>query len=225
MAEVISVPYLTQIKLPIPFGLLTLCLTQINVPISFRWWPHASLKLMPYLIWMINPIPHSNQCPYLIRFIDPMPYSIQINLLISLGHWPRASFTLVSLNHYLTQNTLQWRHNEPDGVSNHQPRDCLLNCLFSHRSKETSKLCVTSLCEGNSVVTSEFPAQRAGNVENVSIWWLHYEWPYLNWIIDLIPRSNYCQAYTCGQEFDHHLCGLQGPLLLTWIDFNLTIDK
>ena len=26
---------------------------------------------------------------------------------------------------------LQWRHNEHDGVSNHQPRDCLLNRLFS----------------------------------------------------------------------------------------------
>ena len=26
--------------------------------------------------------------------------------------------------------SLQWRHNEHDGVSNHQPRDCLLNRLF-----------------------------------------------------------------------------------------------
>ena len=25
---------------------------------------------------------------------------------------------------------LQWRHNEPDGVSSHQPHDCLLNRLF-----------------------------------------------------------------------------------------------
>ena len=25
------------------------------------------------------------------------------------------------------RSTLQWRHNEPDGVSNHQPHDCLLN--------------------------------------------------------------------------------------------------
>ena len=35
--------------------------------------------------------------------------------------------------------TLQWRHNERDGVSNHQPHDCLLNYLFSCRSKKTSK--------------------------------------------------------------------------------------
>ena len=28
------------------------------------------------------------------------------------------------------QFVLQWRHNERDGVSNHQPQDCLLNRLF-----------------------------------------------------------------------------------------------
>ena len=40
------------------------------------------------------------------------------------------------------------------------------------RSQKTSKLRVTGLCEENSPVTDEFPAQRASNVENVSIWWV-----------------------------------------------------
>ena len=44
-----------------------------------------------------------------------------------------------------------------------------------HRSKKTSKLRVTSLCEGNSPGTGEFLAQRASNAENVSIWWSHHE--------------------------------------------------
>ena len=70
--------------------------------------------------------------------------------------------------------SLQWRHNEHDGVSNHQPHDWLLSCLFGHRSKKTAKLRVTGLCEGNSPVTGEFPAQRASNAENVSIWWRHH---------------------------------------------------
>ena len=39
--------------------------------------------------------------------------------------------------------------------------------LFRHRSKKTSKLCVTGLCVGNSRMTSEFPAQMASNTENV----------------------------------------------------------
>ena len=77
-------------------------------------------------------------------------------------------------NQTTTKHTFQWRHNERDGVSNHQPHDCLLNRLFRHRSKETSKLRVTGLCEGNSPVTGEFIAQRASNAENVSICWRHH---------------------------------------------------
>ena len=69
--------------------------------------------------------------------------------------------------------TLRWRHNEHEGVSNHQPHDCLLNRLSRRTSKKTSKLCVTGLCEGNSPGTGEFPAQMASNAENVSIWWRH----------------------------------------------------
>ena len=71
--------------------------------------------------------------------------------------------------------TWQWRHNERDGVSNHQSHDCLLNRLFRRRTKKASKLRVTGLCEGNSPVTGEFPPQRASNAENVSIWWRHHE--------------------------------------------------
>ena len=42
------------------------------------------------------------------------------------------------------------------------------------RSKKTSKLRVTGLCGGNSPGTGEFPAQRASNAENVSIWRRHH---------------------------------------------------
>ena len=42
--------------------------------------------------------------------------------------------------------TLQWRHNERNGVSNHRRLDCLL--------------------------LGEFLTQRDSNMENVSIWWL-----------------------------------------------------
>ena len=76
--------------------------------------------------------------------------------------------------YYNLLTTIQWRHNERDGFSDHQPHHCLLNCLFRRRWKKTSKLRVTGLCAGNSLVTGEFPAQRASNVENVSIWRLHH---------------------------------------------------
>ena len=73
-------------------------------------------------------------------------------------------------NRYQHKLALQWRHNDHDGVSNHQPHGCLLNRLFRRRSKKTSKLRVTSLCVG----IGEFPTQRISYVENVSIWWHHH---------------------------------------------------
>ena len=36
-------------------------------------------------------------------------------------------------------SALQWRHNERDGVSNHQPHDCLLDRLFKSHVKENIK--------------------------------------------------------------------------------------
>ena len=77
--------------------------------------------------------------------------------------------------HRLCSVSSKWRHNEHYSVANHQLHDCLLNRIFGRRSKKTSKLRVTGLCAGNSPGTGEFPAQRASNAENVSIWWRHHD--------------------------------------------------
>ena len=74
--------------------------------------------------------------------------------------------------------TLQWRHNERDGVSNHQPHDCLLNSLFKAQIKENIKVPRHCPFMGNIPVTSEFLAQGASNAENVSIWWRHHDSEY-----------------------------------------------
>ena len=76
------------------------------------------------------------------------------------------------LHNYTTAS--QWRHNDHDGVPNHQLHDCLSNHLVRRRSRKTSKLRVTGLCTGNSPVIGEFPAQMASNAEEVSIWWRHH---------------------------------------------------
>ena len=70
--------------------------------------------------------------------------------------------------------TLQLRHNYHNGVWSHQHHDCLLNRLFRHRRKKTSKLRVTGLCAVNSPMAGEFTTQRANYAENVSIWWRHH---------------------------------------------------
>ena len=54
-------------------------------------------------------------------------------------------------------------------------------------SKKTSKLGVAGLCEGNPPVTGEFPAQKASDAENVSIWWPHHDKKEL--------RSGPCQEF------------------------------
>ena len=83
-------------------------------------------------------------------------------------------YVMISEDCHVTFNALQWRHNGHDGVSNHQPHDCLLSCLFRRRSTITSKLSVTVLCGRNSPVTGEFPTQMASNSENISIWWRYH---------------------------------------------------
>ena len=101
------------------------------------------------------------------------PYS---NKWINIRGWKfRRPFLCSDLMNIRLQ-ALQWRHNGCDSVPYHQPHHCLLNRLFGRSSKKTSKLRVTGLglCEGNSPVTGEFPAQRPSNAENVSIWWRHH---------------------------------------------------
>ena len=75
-------------------------------------------------------------------------------------------------------------------MASHQPHDCLLNCLFRRRSKKTSKLRFTSLCAGNSPVTGEFPAQKASNADDVSIWWRHHAPEMLHWHWRNGPKGN-----------------------------------
>ena len=96
---------------------------------------------------------------------------------ISYFHVP-SNMSAVSLFRIRVNISLQWRHNECDGISNHQTHNCLLKSLFRCRSKKTSMLHVTGLCEGNLLVMGEFPTQRASNVEKVSIWWCHHHVPF-----------------------------------------------
>ena len=74
------------------------------------------------------------------------PYGLNTN-----GKHPRR---------HAASDTLHWRYNEHDAVSNHQRLNCLLNRLFRCGSKKTSELRVTGLCKGNSPVIGHFPHKR-----------------------------------------------------------------
>ena len=97
-------------------------------------------------------------------------------------------------NHSLS---LRWRHDGRAGVSTHQPHECLLNFLFRHRSKKTSKLRVTCLCEGNSpwpvnsphkgpVTRKMLPFDDVIMLENA---W-YYIWYYIARAMWLLLRTN-----------------------------------
>ena len=107
---------------------------------------------------------------------DMLQYIVILLTTFRWKRWNIKKHCLTSRWHPTVRHsyTLRWRHNSRDGVSNHQPHNCLLKRWFRCRSQKTSKLRVTGLCEGNSPVTGEFLAQRASNVESVSIWWRHH---------------------------------------------------
>ena len=99
-------------------------------------WGHSFHNARNLPIWPVSPIQNQTR----------------------VTRWTPKDPTASQITGSLFGTTLQWRHNERDGVSNHRCLGCLLNRLFRCRSKKTSKLRVTGLCEGNSPVTGEFPA-------------------------------------------------------------------
>ena len=131
------------------------CAFNLLAPMGFEW--HLRNAFFR-LVFMIDG--RGNSCEIVLGW---MP------LLFQVMAWCHQA-----TSHYLRQCSLRWRHNERNSISNHQSHDCLLNRLFTRRSKKTSKLRVTGLCAGNSPETGEFPAQRASNAENGSIWWHHH---------------------------------------------------
>ena len=86
-----------------------------------------------------------------LKFVPKGPIN-NIPALVQIMAWRRIGDMSLSepMLTRFTDASLLWRHNEHDSVSNHQPRDGLLDRLFRRRSKKTSKLRVTGLCVGNS---------------------------------------------------------------------------
>ena len=121
------------------------------------------------LVWVGNWCLSHNGVNLLLPLLSSLP-----SIFVWRCVWLSLYVCLYSSRTLRLCSSLQWRHNELDGVSNHQSHDCLLKRLFRRRSKKTSKLCVTILCEGNSPVTGKCPAERASNAENISIWWCHH---------------------------------------------------
>ena len=80
---------------------------------------------------------------YLIKISGPMCKCGFIITLMSKRYTSSYMWKVLMrwIQHWFTcmYVSLQWRHNERDGVSNHQPDNCLLNRLFNAQIKENIK--------------------------------------------------------------------------------------
>ena len=110
-------------------------------------WGKTPTGVLPRLILL----PYPQQTAVYTLKLKHLLILITIGMLSSLRIWLRKGFHIkVCINlqppvvHSLyppnyDSSTLQWRHNERDGVSNHQPHHCLLNRLFKAQIKENIK--------------------------------------------------------------------------------------
>ena len=112
------------------------------------------------------------------------------------------------------QLALYWRHNDHDGVSNHQPRGCLLSPFIQTQIKENIKAPRHWPLYGEFTGTGEFPAQRASYAENVSNWWRHH-------VLQIRKATN---GYITEQSFSNININTKKPLMAAGLQF-LPLEK
>ena len=150
--------------------------------------------------------------PVIYKWPSYWSFAIQHMCLIAcmkIGAMLAGAFLSISvpISRLMSQciiRSLQWRHKEHDGVSNHQPYDSLLNRLFRCRWNKPTKLRVTGLCEGNSPVTGEFPHKGPVTRKMFPLDYviMHYRGFFLTWFdflyIDYPPPSSYVLHHIKG---------------------------
>ena len=128
---------------------------QVKKSTYMRHWPSMSWGWQNNFDWYQHPFSLAESVPRMIHVSYARGFcTIFIWFCFKFLLYPihRISSLIISKVATLPQMpySLQWRHNERDGVSIHQPHECLLKRLFRCRSKKASKLHVTGLCVRNS---------------------------------------------------------------------------
>ena len=95
-----------------------------------------------------------------------------LDLLVLTASKIEASRVIRLQANIISYESLEWSHNGRNGVSNHQPHQCLFNRLFVKENIKAPRH--WPLCgECYWPFVRGIPAQMASNAENVSIWWRH----------------------------------------------------
>ena len=142
-----------------------------------------------------------NMFPYFLTFLFG-DCETEAFILISTPFNLPFSWLFGEFHNFLTHIKIYWLF--PDFLRFSFFPDYFLTCgnpaFVQAQIKENIKLRVTGFCEGNSPVTSEFPAQRASNAENVSIWLRHHV---------LLMRGSYIYI-------ENHYTGKMASFLMKW---------
>ena len=161
----------------------------------FHWWR--------YFLWHVAQIPQctslkSHNVPFYIRNVHVCTFLLQNSALWDICHM-HCGICEVSQNLHNRRFNSLWpcdailRRRALSLLVDKHYSDVIMGAVASQITslsivystvysgadqRKYQKLRVTGLCAGNSPVTGEFPAQKASNTANVSIWWRHHgsEW-------------------------------------------------
>ena len=93
-----------------------------------------------YFVWLRLYHYFSGVVWRVLRYSGHLNFTMEIHIVEKCLYWNGPQYTTkkpliwcILLGMYVSK--LHWRHNDHDGVSNHQPHGCLLNRLFRRSSK------------------------------------------------------------------------------------------
>ena len=120
----------------------------VNSPHKGQW--HGALMFALICAWINDWVNNReagdlrrHRCHYDVIVMS----NVAVDGTLSSANWSTLCSLFRSVLDIYTR-PLQWRHNKRSGVSNHWRLDCLLNSLFKHISKKTSKFRVLAFVRG-----------------------------------------------------------------------------
>ena len=149
------------------------------LPLKLYWW---CIQTYPAIIWHLQ---LTFQMLTLLQkyHLTSTKSSITTSSLISIKY--RVDYTIYTNSISCLSNIVYWplhTYNLPVANVTSHYSDVIMGAMVSHITSLTIVYSTVywgpdqrKLCEGNSPVTGELPAQMANNAENVSIWWHHHE--------------------------------------------------
>ena len=120
-------------------------------------------------------------------------HSISVIILHTAQQLSQLRKSIPYFTHKSPWWTLQWRHNEHNGVSNHQPHDVYLSVYWGADQRKHQSSVSLAFVRGIHRWTVNSPHKGASNAENVSIWWHHHGWA-MGWLLRVLWRK-YCEQF------------------------------